>query len=167
MSDLSNPTIKRYTLKWLVITVTCIVLLKQIIFLLGEPYAFLNPFNLTSYNDTIYKLTFFIGVVAIAVCLGVYDYKNALTKYHTEPLAVEEIYAMFEELANEYERGFLEKFGKKRLGLTDYTFLNAQGSQQLRLIMKAHNEAQSRQDDAPLAHPMFISKLQDIVNTRS
>ena len=167
MSDLSKPTIKRYTLKWLVITVTFIVLLKIIIFLLGGSYAFFNPYNLTSDNDTIYKLTFFIGVVAISVCSGVYDYKNALTKYHTEPLAVEEIYTMFEELANEYERGFLEKFGKKRLGLTDYTFLNAQGSQQLRLIMKAHNEAQSQQDDAPLAHPMFISKQQDIVNTRS
>ena len=95
------------------------------------------------------------------------DYKNALTKFHTEPLEVEEIYTMFEELANEYERSVLEKFGKKRLGLTYYTFLNAQGSQQLRLIMKAHNKAQSRQDDAPLAHPMFIAKPQEIVNTRS
>lgn len=142
------------------------MLLKIILFLLGESYAFLNPFDFTNYDYTIYKSTFFIGLVAIAICLGVYDYKNALTKYHTEPLEVEEIYTMFEELANEYERSFLEKFGKNRLGLTDYTFLNAQGSQQLRLIMKAHNKAQSRQDDAPLAHPMFIAKLQEIVNTR-
>lgn len=143
------------------------MLVRIILFLLGESYSFIYPLNFPSYDNIIYKLTFFIGVIAIFVCLGVYDYKNALTKYYNEPLAIEEIYAMFDELANEYERSFLEKFGKKRLGFTDYTFLNAQGSQQLRLIMKAHNEAQSRQDEAPLAHPMFIAKLQDIVNTRT
>lgn len=90
----------------------CIVLLKIILFLLGESYAFLNPFDFTNYDYTIYKSTFFIGLVAIAICLGVYDYKNALTKYHTEPLEVEEITRCLKSSQTNTSAAFLKNLGK-------------------------------------------------------